>query len=98
MKTPQWLKLSLRDLFWLILVVGMGLGWYADRVKMRHTLDGVGALLDELDEFSEIGLPMPTAISTRFTYRGLLFCVDARQMPGQPREEKSGIRESAPAN
>ncbi len=30
MKIPNSLRLSLRDLFWLLLVVGMGLGWYRE--------------------------------------------------------------------
>jgi hypothetical protein len=30
MKLPQ---VSLRDLFWLVLVVGMGLGWWIDHQK-----------------------------------------------------------------
>jgi hypothetical protein len=31
MKLPQ---LSLRDLFWLVLVCAMGLGWWIDRTRL----------------------------------------------------------------
>lgn len=30
------MKLSLRDLFWLMLVVALGLGWWLDRVQLRR--------------------------------------------------------------
>ena len=36
MKLPQ---LHIRDLFWLVLVVALGLGWFADRrVLVQHIL------------------------------------------------------------
>ena len=34
MKLPQ---LSLRDLFWLVLVVAMGCGWWVERQRLRMT-------------------------------------------------------------
>ena len=36
MKLPQ---LSLRDLFWLVLVVGMGCAWWVDRSGLRAEYD-----------------------------------------------------------
>lgn len=36
MKRPQ---LILRDLFWILLVVGLGAGWWTDRVARHNLLD-----------------------------------------------------------
>jgi hypothetical protein len=41
MKTPNAFRVSLRDLFWLILVVGMGLGWYRERQVARPIREAV---------------------------------------------------------
>jgi hypothetical protein len=30
------LKLTLRDLFWLVLVVAMGVGWWIDRSRLQR--------------------------------------------------------------
>lgn len=30
------MKLTLRDLFWLVLVCGMGLGWWVNRSSQNH--------------------------------------------------------------
>jgi hypothetical protein len=43
-------KLTLRDLFWLVLVVAMGLGWLADRNQLdRRNKD----LLELMEPFRE---------------------------------------------
>jgi hypothetical protein len=33
------LQLTLRDLFWLVLVVGMGCGWWVDRRSLQGQAD-----------------------------------------------------------
>jgi hypothetical protein len=41
MKNPNAFRASLRDLFWLILVVGMGRGWYREYHIARPTREAV---------------------------------------------------------
>jgi hypothetical protein len=41
MKRPSF---HLRDLFWLVLVVGMGLGWWLDQDRIRREALGLQAL------------------------------------------------------
>ena len=45
MRLPQ---LSLRDLFWLMLVVGIGLGWWIDQDRIRRERE---AFADERETF-----------------------------------------------
>lgn len=45
------LQLPLRDLFWLILIAALGLGWWVDRIKLRQefaTLEKERTALQEL--------------------------------------------------
>jgi hypothetical protein len=45
-KTPT-PKLHLRDLFWLVLVVGLGVGWWRDRQQVRDScLESVRSLAE----------------------------------------------------
>lgn len=34
-------RFSIRDLFWLTLVVGLGLGWWVDRERLAENYDGL---------------------------------------------------------
>jgi hypothetical protein len=46
---PATLKLSLRDLFWLVLVCALAVGWWADRSRLRHEFWGLACqLIDEV--------------------------------------------------
>ena len=41
MKRPSF---HLRDLFWLVLVVGMGLGWWLDQARIRREVQRLQAI------------------------------------------------------
>lgn len=46
MKMP---KLYLRDLFWLVLVAAMAVGWWADRIRQKATFDAEIQRVKELN-------------------------------------------------
>jgi hypothetical protein len=83
MKTPQWLKLSLRDLFWLILVVGMGLGWYRDTRRERDVRQFLSAL-DFLATYDP-----PHGIVTSLTRHGVEYRIDAEPVSTLPTDHES---------
>jgi hypothetical protein len=60
------MKLSLRDLFWLLLVVGIGLGWWIDQDRIRRER---AAFADEREKFRREAqslhtLPLRYAVAT----------------------------------
>jgi hypothetical protein len=83
MKIPNSLRLSLRDLFWLILVVGMGLGWYLEYRFAAPMRAGYRYLEPD------IGKHEMEAVATSGEYRGVYFEVKAmtreyREQPDEP--------------
>jgi hypothetical protein len=96
MKTPQSLRLSLRDLFWLILAVGMGLGWYLDHRRVRE--------LHELMNFVD-DMELPPSADQHYAYRttlsrrGRSFFVEVYRADAlEPPHESTAFPESPPAN
>lgn len=49
MKRPAF---SVRDLFWLMLVAGLGLGWWADQDRMRREREALQAAAENLQTAS----------------------------------------------
>jgi hypothetical protein len=45
-------KLTLRDLFWLVLVVAMGLGWWADQQRKNRWLKEMDREYKEFREWT----------------------------------------------
>lgn len=58
MKLPQ---LSLRDLFWLVLVAAMGCGWWVDRTRLKTDAQHLKATIHLISP----GQPNSAWVSTR---------------------------------
>jgi hypothetical protein len=43
------MRFSLRDLFWITVVVAMGLGWWVDRTRLRKWVDDLGHRVIKFD-------------------------------------------------
>jgi hypothetical protein len=57
MRLPRLPRVNLRDLFWLVLMVALVLGWWMDRSRLatevkylKSTVNGVGFIETELDD------------------------------------------------
>lgn len=59
MKLPQ---LSLRDLFWLLLVAGIALGWWMDRQRKEARHERLAAALQRVYQTSLQGQPLEDVV------------------------------------
>ena len=57
MKIPQSLRLSLRELFLLVVVAAIGMGWYADRQRLLPQVQEWRQLLSLVEDLSEYEPP-----------------------------------------
>jgi hypothetical protein len=81
MKTHQSLRLSLREVFLLVALVGVSAGWYANHARQQRYLESIGFIPQMIDDY---GGPAPgdeegfqtTIIRGGKTWRVLLKPVD----------------------
>jgi hypothetical protein len=58
---------TLRDLFWLTLLVGMGVGWWVDHNRQRSDRE---AIVDAITSDQRLILDMDRALNIRFSDKG----------------------------